>query len=86
MSFRSYFFELEPPERAAFAERVQSTVGYMTQVAYGNKQVELGLADVMVTVAGGALAHADIPLTPRAQMQMQIRGGGASSHLQEQAA
>lgn len=73
MSFRTYFFGLDHEARSAYAERTGSTVGYLSQVAYGNKDVELGMADVLVAVAGGALALSDLPLTERAKRQHVIR-------------
>lgn len=66
MTFRSYFTGLDADARADYAKSVGSTVGYLLQVAYENKRVELGLADVMVAVANGAITLADLPLTDRA--------------------
>jgi hypothetical protein len=66
MSFRDYFLGLDSDQRAAYAERSGSTVGYLLQIAYGNKQVELGLADVLVAQAGGHLDLNGLPLTERA--------------------
>lgn len=75
MSFRTYFLALDADQRKAYAERAGSSVGYLTQVAYGNKQVELGFADVLVAVADGALGLPDLPLTDRAATQHAIRSG-----------
>lgn len=73
MSFRTYFLALDAETRKAYADSAGSTVGYLTQVAYGNKQLELGFADVLVAVAGGKLELDDLPLTERAQAQRAIR-------------
>ena len=75
MSFRTYFFGLDAAQRLAYADRAKSTVGYLTQVAYGNKKVELGFADVLVAVSDGALSLVDLPLTDRAAEQDGIRTG-----------
>lgn len=77
MDFKTFYFGLSPDERAAYAERVTSTVGYLNQVAYGHKRIELGAADVLVAVSGGRLTLADLPLTDRALQQHQIRTGAA---------
>lgn len=77
MSFRTYFFALDQEQRASFAERAGSSAGYLTQVAYGNKSVELGLADVLVAVSNGALKLSDIPLTLRAMQQHGVRSAAA---------
>lgn len=73
MSFRTYFLGLDAVQRASLAESARTTVGYLTQVAYGNKQIELGLADVLVAVSGEAITLDDLPLTDRASAQRQIR-------------
>jgi hypothetical protein len=73
MSFRTFFLGLDSDQRSAYAARADSTVGYLTQVAYGNKQVDLGFADVLVRVSDGALALGDLPLTDRARQQHAIR-------------
>ena len=73
MSFRTYFLGLSAEQRKAYAERAATSVGYLTQVAYGNKDVELGFADVLVAVSDGVLTLADLPLTERAVQQHEIR-------------
>lgn len=73
MNFRAYFLGLDSAARAEFANKVGSTVGYLTQVAYGNKQIELGLADVLVAVSAGSLTLDDVPLTERAKVQHATR-------------
>ena len=75
MSFRAYFFALDQAQRSTFADRVGSSSAYLSQVAYGNKQVDLGFADVLVAVSEGRLKLADLPLTERALQQHQIRTG-----------
>lgn len=73
MSFRNYFCDMDASARGRFAERAGSTVGYLLQVAYGNKRVELGFADVLVAVADGKLTLGDLPLTDRALEQDRRR-------------
>ncbi len=75
MRFRAFFREMPPLDRAEFAARAGSTVGYLDQVAYGNKQIELGLADVLVALSGGELTLDDVPLTDRAKRQRAVRSG-----------
>jgi len=45
----------------------------LAQIARGNKQIELGFADVIVAVSGGNIALSDLPLTDRAVAQNEIR-------------
>lgn len=45
----------------------------LAQIARGNKQIELGFADVIVAMAGGALTLEDLPLTERAEFQSKAR-------------
>lgn len=73
MAFRDFYLPMSPSERLEFANRSGSTVGYLLQVAYCNKRVELGFADVLVAVAGGRLTLADLPLTDRAIQQHRRR-------------
>lgn len=73
MSFRDYFLGLDAEQRATYAQRAGSSVGYLLQIAYGNKQVELGLADVLVATSNDALTLADLPLTERAADQHRRR-------------
>jgi hypothetical protein len=77
MSFRTYLLGLSPPARRAVADRVGSSVGYLLQVAYGNKQIELGLADALVAVSDGSVLLGELPLTDRARHQHQVRTAGA---------
>ena len=87
MDFKTFFLGLTPDERLIYAERVASTVGYLNQVAYGHKRIELGAADVLVAVSNGAVTLADLPLTDRALQQHAIRSGqGAVETTTERAA
>lgn len=74
MSFRDFFLPLPPTERTAYAAKAGTSVPMLLQVAYGNKRIELGFADVLVAVAPrGALRIEDMPLTDRAAQQHAIR-------------
>jgi hypothetical protein len=75
MSFRDFFFGLTVAERDKFAARCISTRGMLTQVAYGNKLIELGFADVLVKIGAGAFTLDHLPLTENAQRQRRIREG-----------
>jgi hypothetical protein len=79
MDFKSFFFGLSVTERDSFAARANTSRGLLTQVAYGNKQVELGLGDVLVALAGGAVSLDEIPLTDNAKRQRAIRQGGGQA-------
>jgi hypothetical protein len=73
MDFKTYFFGLSVQEREVFAGRVGSTRGTLTQVAYGNKEVDLGFADVICAQSRGEVSLDDLPLTDRARMQRKLR-------------
>jgi len=73
MEFKSFFFGLALPEREAFAVKVGSSKGMLTQIAYGNKRVELGFADVICAQSGGLVGLDDLPLTERAVAQRELR-------------
>lgn len=75
MDFRAFYFALDADKRKDFADRAGSTVGYLTLVAYRKKQIELGLADVLVKLADGAVTLRELPLTDRALLQDLIRSG-----------
>lgn len=75
MTFRTFLLALNLDERRRVAERVGSSVGYLQQVAYGNKQIELGLADALVAVSEGKVSLAELPLTDRARHQHHVRTG-----------
>lgn len=44
MDLHSYIIKLPIPEREAFAERCETSLGYLMQVAYGNKTCGESLA------------------------------------------
>lgn len=73
MSFKDFFFGLPQPERVKYAESAATSVAMLSQIAYGNKRVELGFADVLVALSGGRLSLQQIPLTDRAMAQNAIR-------------
>lgn len=79
MSFRRYLLGLTLDKRRDVAARVGSSLGYLQQVAYGNKQIELGLADALVAVCDGHVALDDLPLTERARLQHAVRSGAADA-------
>lgn len=77
-AFKTFWRQLLPEQREAFAQKVHTTTGYCHQIAYG-KRIELGLADAIVAVApefGTHLHLADLPLTDRAVAQDQVRRTG----------
>lgn len=73
MDFKTYYLGLPQLERASFAETVGTTLGYCRQLAYGEKRIELGMADVMVAVSGGVLTLDGLNLTQRAVYQDRVR-------------
>jgi hypothetical protein len=73
MDFKRFFMALAPDERSAFAVRANTSVGYLTQVAYGNKRLELGFADVLSSLSGGLVQLNELPLTENAARQHAIR-------------
>lgn len=75
MDFRTFYLGLDTHEREQFAKRCGTTRGYCNQVAYADKRIELGLADVFVAVSGGRLSLEGLPLTDRAHAQRAIRSG-----------
>lgn len=75
MEFKPYWQALRPDERETFAKNVGTSVGYCHQIAYGDKRVELGLADAMVTHSSGNLTLESLPLTERAVFQHAARSG-----------
>lgn len=78
MIFKNFFFALSPADRLAFAKRALTSVKQLQQVAYRFKHIELGFADVIVSVSGGRIQLRDLPLTPRAKRQMTIRRDGVA--------
>jgi hypothetical protein len=73
MDFKTYYLDLSQQDRADFAEKIGTTTGYCHQLAYGDKRIELGLADAMVAVSGGALTLLELNLTDRAVFQANAR-------------
>lgn len=79
MDFRTYYRQLAPDERAAFAEKVHTTPGYCHQITCG-KRIELGLADAIVAVSCGSVSLGELPLTDRAKAQDVVRKGACGVH------
>jgi hypothetical protein len=73
MDFKTFFFNKTVAERDEFAALAGTSRGLLTQVAYGNKRVELGFADVIVALSGGSVELDGIALTDNATRQRQIR-------------
>jgi hypothetical protein len=73
MDFKTYYRNLDPDAREKFAQRVGTTVGYCHQIAYGNKQIELGLADAIVAASKQDVGLSDLPLTDKALFQAKAR-------------
>lgn len=76
MQFRTFYRQLSPEQREAFAQKVHTTVGYCHQIACGTKRIELGLADAIVAVApsfGATVSLGELELTERAKAQDETR-------------
>lgn len=73
MDFKTYFFGLPVAEREAFAAKAHSSRGFLNQVAYRNKAIELGFADAICALSGGQVGLDDLLLTENAQRQRAIR-------------
>lgn len=73
MDFKTFFFGLSVAERDEFAERVHSSRGTLTQVAYRNKPIELGFADVICAQSLGKVTLSELPLTENAKRQRLLR-------------
>ena len=69
----TWFFKLSKADRAAFAKRAYTTTRTLYQIAYDNKQLELGFADVIVALTRRKVKLDDLPLTKRASIQRAIR-------------
>jgi hypothetical protein len=69
--FKGFWQTLAPEARTKFAERIGTTPGYCHQIAFGNKRIELGLADVICRFSGLTLDM--LPLTDRAKFQHSAR-------------
>lgn len=86
MDFRTFYLGKPPPQREAFAKQAGTTVGTCNQIAYAGKQIELGLADVLVTLAAGELTLDDLALTDRALHQRRVREGAPTVPTPEKVA
>jgi hypothetical protein len=75
MDFKEFFFGMPPAERKTFAQQVGSSAGFLTQLAYRNKAVELGFGDVIVTLSKREVSLDGIELTDNARRQRRIREG-----------
>lgn len=74
VDFKTFFMGLSIAEREQFAEQAGSTVGSLNHVASGRNPVELGMADVLVTLGRGAFDWDGLALTDKATKQRVIRG------------
>lgn len=79
MDFKVFFFDMPVEERDAFAAKAQTSRGMLTQVAYRNKRIELGLADVICALSAHRVTLDDLPLTQNAARQREIRQSAASA-------
>ena len=77
MDFKTYFFGLLVADRESFAQRANTSRGLLNQVAYRNKSIELGFADVICALSEGQVTLDELPLTENAQRQRAIREGAA---------
>lgn len=73
MSFHAFFFGMPVPARDEYAQKAGTSRAVLTQVAYGNKSIELGFGDVLCALSAGAVTLDDLPLTANAQRQRAIR-------------
>lgn len=73
MNFKEFFFGMSIPARDQFAARAGTSRPYLYKIAYRRRNIELGAADVLVALAGGAIDHDDLPLTAAAKRQRVIR-------------
>lgn len=75
MAFKTYWQGLSAEQRERFASDAGTKASYCHQIAFGDKRLELGMADALVAVSGGGLTLDDLPLSARAQRQRVIRAG-----------
>lgn len=73
MDFKTFYFAKSVQGRDEFASLAGTSRGLLTQVAYGNKGVELGFADVIVALSDGAVDLDGISLTENAKRQRALR-------------
>ena len=76
MDFKTFFFGMSTPDRDAFAQSAGTSRGVLTQVAYGNKSIELGFADVICALSKQSVGLDVLPLTANARRQLSIRRAG----------
>lgn len=82
MDLKTYFYSLDAAAREDFASKAGTSIGYLIQVANGNKRLELGFADVLHVLSCGAVSLDDLPLTPNAIRQRSIREQVARPHVE----
>jgi hypothetical protein len=73
MDFKTFYRGLDQQAREDFAKRVASTPGYCNQIAWGGKQIELGLADAIVAASRQVVTLDELPLTDKAKLQNKAR-------------
>lgn len=73
MSFRKFFLAMKVPERCAYAEACGTQYSLLKSLAYDMKQVDLGLADVLVAVSRGQISLDDVPLSEKAKRHRALR-------------
>lgn len=71
---------MTPGERDALATAAGTTRGLLNQIAYGGKQIELGLADCFAALIPGLRVEA-MPLTERARRQARVRATAKKSGM-----
>lgn len=70
--FRTHYLDLSVNERESLAQQAGTTRGTLNQIVYGDKKIELGLADCLVALCPGITLD-DLPLTERAARQRVVR-------------
>jgi hypothetical protein len=85
MDFKTFYLDMSPISRDEFAEKASTSRGYCNQIAYAGKQIELGIADVFVTLSNCVLTLDELPLTERARKQLLIRSGNETKNIAEPA-
>jgi hypothetical protein len=73
MDIKTSYKNMTAEEREKLARDAEISMGMLTQVAYGHKQIELGFADVLVAKSGGKFDLDGVPLTERAKKQRKLR-------------
>lgn len=72
MQFRKHYLDLTVAQRNELAASALTTRGTLNQIVYGDKRIELGLADCLVALCPGVTLD-DLPLTQRATAQRRTR-------------